>query len=127
MRVFKRILWGVFLASTALIAAGIYRDAKNAPPAPPKAPEPPPSPETLARHACREFIERALNDPSSAEWPYKDDWQITAAGENTWKVQVTMRAKNGFGALVLSTFICETKRVSGPDGDGWALVSLNEG
>lgn len=124
MKQLKALLYLVASLTLIVAAGAVYLGARNAPPA---LPEPPPKPESSARAACREFITQSLNDPDSAEWPYSDEWKITASGDRTWRAEVTMRAKNGFGALTLTTFVCETRQLPEAEGSGWVLVSLSEG
>lgn len=76
-----------------------------------------------ARGACRQYVRSVLNDPNSADWGDGRTWQVHSDGENTYIVNLTVRATNGFGALVLSNFECELYNSSG----SWSLVDLKEG
>ncbi|MBO9437333.1 hypothetical protein J7354_01540 [Sulfitobacter sp. R18_2] len=78
-----------------------------------------------ARYACMSVIEENLNDPDSAEWgiwsdnPYQT-WPASMEGDVV-TVEPTFRAKNGFGALSLNSFICKID-TSGE----WSLLELRE-
>lgn len=68
--------------------------------------------------ACRMFIERNLNDPSSAE--FDSPPIVVDNGSGIWSVQYRYRAKNSFGAQILTTTICKMKY----DGKDYALLQL---
>jgi len=74
-----------------------------------------------ARAACREFVERAAHDPSSVDFGDYWYWPTAQSAGGVWTVQMKFRAKNGFGAIRLSSKSCVVR-----DGgaDRWALVSL---
>jgi hypothetical protein len=79
-----------------------------------------------ARFACREFIKRELRDPDSAEWGMRSgnfyaSWPASIEGDVV-TVAPTFRAKNGFGALGIHTFICKVQIAD----DKARLVSLTE-
>lgn len=78
-----------------------------------------------ARYLCMKVLEENLNDPDSAEWgiwsdnPYQT-WPASIDGDIV-TVTPEFRSKNGFGATVLSSFICRID-----ESDGWRLLELRE-
>lgn len=89
----------------------------------PSAPEPGPRQMTeqetniaIARRACKDLIQDQLNDPDSAEWGNVSLWPAGPQTDdpNRLLVQPEIRAKNAFGALVLTRFQC-TFAVNGSD------------
>lgn len=84
--------------------------------------EPRRNPRDFARSACAEFLERTLNDPSSAEWVEISQWPSVKTGVQDYRVQMRVRAKNGFGALMLADYLCVVRDLS----DKWELISLNQ-
>lgn len=77
---------------------------------------------SAARAACRAFVERSLNDPGSAEWIDRTGWFTQEGPPDEFRVNVRLRAKNAFGALVLSGFRCRVRR----EGGDWRLVALDQ-
>ena len=70
--------------------------------------------ESLARiicpeEACREFIEKNLNDPSSSQFEKNNDASANING--TYLAQVSYRAKNAFGATIKDDAICTMRRI----------------
>lgn len=98
----------VWLANRAL--GGIGSNTK------PKAPA---DPAPAARAACRQFIERSLHDPGSAEWTDSWTWTTTNKGDE-WSVVAHYRAKNLMGAYRKTATHC-LMRQEGED--SWRLVS----
>lgn len=78
-------------------------------------PEPkrPTDPWSGARGACMLQLERVLHDPRSAEFGLTSDWPLRVVDADTAEVRATYRAKNKFGALVLSSSTCTVKKVEG--------------
>ena len=79
-----------------------------------------------ARFACSEYIKELLHDPDSADWGMNSGhwyvaWPARLDGD-TVTVQPQFRATNGFGATVLTQWICE---ISITDTE-WTLISLKE-
>lgn len=90
----------------------------------------PPSPEQVAidlaneerrsaKSACRELVRESLHDPSSAELDSSLQYYIDVRKDHVYMVQVTGRAKNGFGALRKITVNCTIKKTTG----GWKVVA----
>lgn len=112
-KLFKFILWTAALAAAiplAIVAVALfYADATTERPA--KSEKPAEMTEAdyaqIAKETCRLYIKQVLNDPDSAEWTRISEWRVETDHEGTWAVYATLRAKNGFGAKVLSTFRCE--------------------
>lgn len=59
-----------------------------------------------ARYKCRFAIRRTLNDPESVEWVNQTGWPVTRDGL-LYNVDADYRAKNVFGATILTTSRCE--------------------
>jgi|GEM_PF-2840089 ribosome-associated translation inhibitor RaiA len=53
------------------------------------------------KSACEMWFKRSANDPSSVEF---GDSGISGRSKNGWIYQATIRAKNGFGALIVQTW-----------------------
>lgn len=137
MKVFVKILKRVILASALLIGAlvisVIYADApdEKLTEVPVQAEVIEPEEETTdeiigkVRYVCMTLIEENLNDPDSAEWgiwsdnPYQA-WPASIDGKVV-TVEPTFRAKNGFGALTLSSFICKIDT-----SEDWSLIELRQ-
>jgi hypothetical protein len=98
----------VWLASSA--SSGLGADTK------PKAPA---DPAPAARSACRQFIERSLHDPGSAEWTDSWTWTTSNTGDQ-WSVVAHYRAKNAFGAYRKTATHCLMNREGN---DSWRLIS----
>lgn len=62
----------------------------------------------IARRACKDLIQGQLNDPNSAEWGNVSLWPAGPQTDDPSRllVQPEIRAKNAFGALVLTRFQC---------------------
>lgn len=77
-----------------------------------------------ARRACREIISGQLHDPDSAEWGNVSLWRAGPQTDNPNRilVQPEIRARNAFGALVLTRFQCTFS----VDGDDLGFVGIRE-
>lgn len=71
---------------------------------------------SIARRACQNIIREQLHDPDSAEWGNVSLWTAGLQTDNPSRllVQPEIRARNAFGALVLTRFQCIFS-VSGSD------------
>lgn len=85
------------------------------------APSPPDRFDAIA--ACKHFVRQALHDPSSVEWVDASSWPSTKDQDYVarWRVTATYRARNGFGALRLSTAKCVLDHERD---DRWKLADL---
>lgn len=70
--------------------------------------------ESNVRYACSRFVERLAHDPKSIQWEGRPDWNVRRSADGSWGVDMTFRAKNAFGALVLNRKTC-TVKVNGDD------------
>ena len=59
----------------------------------------------LFSRSCRNWIESGLHDPSSAQW-VDTPAASKDSKDGTFTALVTLRAKNGFGALRLARYEC---------------------
>ena len=73
-----------------------------------------------ARDACRQFLERSLRDPSSAEWIEQWNWRTVDHHDDTWTVLSHYRARNGFGGMNVEATMCTMLRI----GNDWKLLNL---
>lgn len=64
---------------------------------------------TSARGACLITLRKALHDPKSAEIDPARSWKIERTDIDSFRVIITGRAKNGFGALRHGQWVCDTK------------------
>lgn len=78
--------------------------------------------DSSARFACHEFVMKSLHDPRSAEMESSAQHYSTKEKDGTYFVQVSGRAKNGFGSLRRVAFNCKTKKI----GSNWILVSIKQ-
>jgi hypothetical protein len=78
---------------------------------------------SFAQAACLTFATRAMHDPDSAQMDRSLDFPITEEAHDIYRVLVTGRAKNGFGAVRKINVICQVKRDASGD---WALSELRE-
>ncbi len=79
--------------------------------------------ENSARYTCQYFIEKNLNDPDSVEYGRELLDRIVVEGQSgNWTVQLKIRAKNKFNALVPAKFMCKLSY----DGKEFRLLSINE-
>ena len=79
----------------------------------------------LAYAACKQFITKSLKDPSSAQFPdYKSsDVYVQFIPDSQYSINLNgVRAKNSFGALILSDFVCKVTH----SGTNWILDDLKE-
>lgn len=74
-----------------------------------------------ARAICKQFVERGLHDPSSADWGNSWDWPTAKQSDGSWSVSMEYRAKNAFGATVLQRKRCD---VLEERENSWKLLSM---
>lgn len=75
-----------------------------------------------ARYACREFVKHSLNDPDAAQFDDTSHYFIEKQAANKFRVEVTVRAKNGFNALQHIAVNCVTQQISG----NWVAVFVKQ-
>ncbi|MDA8522011.1 zinc ribbon domain-containing protein [Acidovorax sp. NCPPB 4044] len=61
---------------------------------------------STAISVCKSKIKEAAHDPSSVEFPANDRFEVINGDGPSWQLKVTIRAKNGFGALRLADYLC---------------------
>lgn len=64
-----------------------------------------------SRGACLLALKRTLHDPDSAEFGLTSEWPSKVGVDGRAHIMARIRAVNGFGALRLTTFLCEVERV----------------
>lgn len=70
---------------------------------------------------CREFVEKQLKAPSTADHQSCNEATLIEVSENHWVFSAYVDAQNSFGAQVRTNYICEIKYA----GEGnWQLVGL---
>lgn len=76
-----------------------------------------------ARSACRQFLLEQLHDPDTADVSGWASWPATAPPDQvgTYVVDMRFRARNAFGALVLSHRLCS---VTHTHAQGWRLLYI---
>ena len=75
-----------------------------------------------AKHVCKAGVMQVLNDPDSAKFTPAAEWTAKKTGEATVLVDVNLRAKNGYGALMLGNYICEVEK----SGSDWKVIQLDQ-
>jgi hypothetical protein len=75
-----------------------------------------------ARYACKEFVKRSLNDPDAAQFDAASGYFTQKQAADKYRVEVTVRAKNGFNALRHIAVNCITQK----SGEYWLPVFVKE-
>ncbi|HEY3658239.1 MAG TPA: hypothetical protein VGL34_24990 [Steroidobacteraceae bacterium] len=75
-----------------------------------------------AQYACKEFVKRSLNDPDAAQFDDASAYFTEKQAVDKFRVEVTVRAKNGFNALRHITVNCVTQQTGGK----WFPVFVKE-
>ena len=80
--------------------------------------------ETSAVYVCRDFVKKMLKDPDSIEYVgMYSETPVSKEKDGSYRVAVTVRAKNSFGAKVPSVFVCRTRQTGK---ENWTLVDMKE-
>lgn len=88
-----------------------------------KAPYVPPAPSaTEAASACKYLTGKRLHDPDSAQFADYHTYPTETLSPTMYRVQVHVRAKNGFGAL--RNMVMECTVISA--GGNWQLLDLSQ-
>ncbi|ABC29684.1 hypothetical protein HCH_02910 [Hahella chejuensis KCTC 2396] len=121
---FKQVLFVFALIALVLAAVAVFKAFFKPDPKRPIASDL--STKAQVTYACRGALRANLNDPDSAEWLDSPDstpvdW-ATVAGKWRLTATIRVRAKNGFGALVVNEYYCEALEA----GDSWMIVGLRE-
>ena len=80
------------------------------------------SEQSAAPYACRQFVMESLHDPDGSNLDRANRYPSKRRKDGSYLVQVTGRAKNGFGALRKISVNCSVRK----SGDNWLLVNLKE-
>ena len=64
----------------------------------------------LAKVSCQDHIKKNLKDPSSAEF---SDIVLDGPKNHEWTITGTVRARNSFGGMAVSTFTCHARNDEG--------------
>ena len=75
-----------------------------------------------AKWMCKEFVEKTLKAPSTAEFQSYNNFSASGTGEGPFQVSGYVDAENSFGAKIRTQFICELRRT----GDNWQLENLSQ-
>ena len=76
-----------------------------------------------ARITCIAGIQQYLKDPDSVVYKHgPGDRLVLSDGENRWRVQLKLKAKNSFNTYVPATFECKVAY----DGQNYKLLSVHE-
>lgn len=73
-----------------------------------------------ARSACQEFVKQSLRSPTSAEFPFVPDKEITRTAEDEFLIISYVDAQNAFGVMLRDHYRCHVKR----NGNSWSLLNL---
>lgn len=65
-----------------------------------------------ARMACEKSIEKRLHDPKSAQFPSRSEFRVIPVERDGYDVFASVRARNGFNAMRLSSYKCEIRQLS---------------
>ena len=75
-----------------------------------------------AKWRCKEFVEKTLKAPSTADFQNYNNFFARGIGEGPFQVSGYVDAENSFGAKIRTQFICERRKT----GDNWQLVNLSQ-
>lgn len=77
---------------------------------PKSAPTPKPTPDygrdLDAKFIATEYVKQSLKSPSTAKFPWINDYKIFHMGKGKWKVSAYVDAQNSFGAMLRQNFTC---------------------
>jgi hypothetical protein len=73
-----------------------------------------------AKMMCRQFVERSLKAPSTADFPFSDEFSAVGKDNGPYIVIGYVDAQNSFGAMLRTHFTCELHT----DGKEWFLDNL---
>lgn len=73
-----------------------------------------------AKWACRQFVERSLKAPSTADFPFVNEFTAVGKERGPYIVRGYVDAQNSFGAMLRTNFACELHT----DGKEWFLDNL---
>lgn len=93
----------------------------------PDAPPPQPTSQNIeqaqgsdAKYAAKEFVTDHLKAPSTAKFPYYEEFAAAKQANGTWQVMGYVDAQNSYGAMLRQQFLCTLKKT----GDKWYMVDL---
>jgi len=75
-----------------------------------------------AFYISKQFVEKRLKAPSTADFCSYSDATVTDLGGGRFKVIAYVDAQNSFGAKIRTNYTCVVKST---DGDTWSLESIN--
>jgi hypothetical protein len=76
-----------------------------------------------AVYTCRMFIRQRLKDPESVKWAHLgDETPRQKNKDGSFTADLSLRARNSFGGLVLETYQCQVRQA----GDDWRLMRLDK-
>ena len=75
-----------------------------------------------AQYACKQFVSQQLHDPDSAEFEPTANYPAKIDG-GIYKIQVSVRARNGFNAIRRAVFDCEIMPMQQ---DRWLPVKIKQ-
>ena len=73
-----------------------------------------------AKWACREYLQKALKVPSTADIPNYNDFEAHGIGTGPYAVTGSVEAQNSFGAKIRGSFECVVDK----SGGNWQLIDL---
>lgn len=78
-----------------------------------------------AREECKTYFLTSAHDPASVEWVDEVYWPIKLLDDDIWRVQMLLRARNGFGAIRLIEYQCQVQARMGGTAAGWTRLSID--
>jgi len=75
-----------------------------------------------AKWKCKEFVEKTLKAPSTADFQNYNKFSASGTGEGPFLVTGYVDAQNSFGAKIRTEFTCELRKSQG----NWQLVNLRQ-
>jgi len=70
---------------------------------------------------CQDFAEQRLRAPSTAEFPWMSEADISYMGEGEFYIRAYVDAKNALGATLRNDFVC---RIQHDEGKRWSLKNM---
>lgn len=72
-----------------------------------------------AKYACREAVERKLKAPTTAKFPYYQQFSAYRDGDG-YSVSGYVDAQNSFGAMIRTSFSCQMRNIGG----SWTALAV---
>lgn len=103
----------IAVALFIVAAIGFSMSSSKPTPSPRPAASTPAELDDMARYGCSEFFKQSAHDPASLEWIEQPTWAVRQLPDGMRDVDMQMRGKNKFGALILTSKTCRVRQFDG--------------